>query len=472
LLTERAQFLVECLDLPAASEYDGAKWEDFQIAHLNCESILRIENKARQIAWSFTVAAEAVASVALEKTSTIFVSINKEEAGEKIRYAKRVHENLSVSGLPKLTGDNVFGLEFDNGTRILSLPSRPPRGKAKMHVVLDEFGHVMFDRAIYRGAMPIIAKGGRLRVGSSPMGAIGTFWEVFTEELKEYPGYVRVTTPWWKVQAFTKDRILPQDAHLLPTAERVEKYGNERIKILFNNMLLEDFQQEHECIFVDEAVSFYTWELIRRNQDADLKCWHIKDVDDVSAVLLEMKAAIAAGQIESSLVGGMDVGRKRNLTEMMFLGVGNVLPVRLMVSLDQTEFKAQEACTRKLLQILPVSTFLIDQNGIGMQLAENLESDTVAEGVTFTNQAKGEWATKLKTRLEDVSLPLPNDRKLAYQIHSIKRKVTTSKNNVYDTEKNEKHHADKMWALALASWAAKEAGNVVTWGSAPQWVRR
>ncbi len=52
-------------------------------------------------------------------------------------------------------------------------------------------------------------------------------------------------------------------------------------------------------------------------------------------------------------------------------------------------------------------------------------------------------------------VPLPIDRDMAYQIHSIKRLVTPSKNLVFDTERNEKHHADKFWALALALNAAK-----------------
>ncbi len=98
LLTERAEFLVDCLDLPAATQVDGAKWERFQIAHLNDDGLLRIEDKARQIAWSFTVAAEAVAVAVLEGESTIFVSINLEEAREKTRYAKSVRENLTIGG--------------------------------------------------------------------------------------------------------------------------------------------------------------------------------------------------------------------------------------------------------------------------------------------------------------------------------------------------------------------------------------
>jgi len=52
--------------------------------------------------------------------------------------------------------------------------------------------------------------------------------------------------------------------------------------------------------------------------------------------------------------------------------------------------------------------------------------------------------------------PLPVDREIAYQIHSIKKLITPSKNVVFDTERNEKHHADKFWAWALAVSAGND----------------
>ena len=60
-----------------------------------------------------------------------------------------------------------------------------------------------------------------------------------------------------------------------------------------------------------------------------------------------------------------------------------------------------------------------------------------------------------KLQAERKMTPLPSDREIAYQIHSIKKKVTAAKNNVFDTEQNENHHADKFWAWALAIWAAQ-----------------
>jgi len=102
---------------------------------------------------------------------------------------------------------------------------------------------------------------------------------------------------------------------------------------------------------------------------------------------------------------------------------------------------------------------LIDKSGLGMQIAEELAKrfPGKAEGVDFTNATKELWAVELKVRMQRGEVPIPLDRDLSYQIHSLKRKVTMAKNAVFDTAGNEKHHADKFWSLALAVWAARPA---------------
>ncbi len=184
----RRLFLVDTLDLEAATGVAGARWEAFQLRHLDDDGTFRIENKSRQIAWSWLSAAEAVAVAVLGKESSMFVSINLDEATEKIRYARMVYEALRIGGLPKISRDNRLALEFDNGARLLSLPAKPPRGRSRFNVYLDEFAHVRDARQIYTAALPVISKGGRLRIGSSPYGASGVFWEVFTEHGQRYPG--------------------------------------------------------------------------------------------------------------------------------------------------------------------------------------------------------------------------------------------------------------------------------------------
>lgn len=460
LKTERAQYLVDNLDLPEAAQFEGARWEHFQIAHLEDDSPFRNEVKSRQIAWSWLCAAEAVADGLLNKRGTVFVSINLDEAKEKIRYAHNVIMALPKSFRPKLLTDNRTELEFDNGARLISLPSTAPRGKAQMNVVLDEFAHVREDKVIYTAALPMMTKGDtRLRMGSSPMGASGVHWEIARQELRAYPGYNRKITPWWEIQAFCTDVATAyREAPLLTTRERVEKFGNERIQMICDNMPEEDFQQEYEATFVDETTAWISWANIRRNQSDDLVCHSITSVDDVSKLIEDVRSDIKFGNIESVLVGGIDIGRHRDLTEFFAIGKGttNQLPLRFIVSLANTSYEDQENCMHRLITELPFTNVLIDQNGIGNQLAENLKRSTrKAEGVNFTNANKELWAVETRVRTEAGEVPIPNDRDLAYQIHSIKKTVTVAKNNVFDTERNEKHHADKFWAWALAIWAAK-----------------
>jgi phage FluMu gp28-like protein len=253
-------------------------------------------------------------------------------------------------------------------------------------------------------------------------------------------------------------KLAPQMA----TEERVRLFGTERLVTIFENMALEDFQQEYECAWVDESVAWITWDEIKRNQVLAQagRLWYRQadTVDTALEILGEVAMACRDGRIESALFGGMDVGRKRNLTEMIFVGKGsnNQLPYRLGISLANVEFDDQKAVASKALETLPVAKLLIDQNGLGMQLAEDLSRrfPMKAEGVDFTNPNKELWAVKLKVRFQRGEVPIPMERELNYQIHSIKKKISAAKNAIFDTEANEKHHADKSWALALAIWAA------------------
>lgn len=471
LSTLRARFLVQYLDLTAATGVDDARWEHFQLAHLDDDSTFRIEDKSRQIAWSWLAAAESVANAVLDETSSVYISINLEEAKEKVRYARRVYENLHAPfRLPQVSRDNELGLEFDNGARLLSLPATPPRGKARFWVYLDEFAHVQRDRQIYTAALPIISKGGRLRIGSSPLGASGIFWEVFEQKLRPYPGYARKVTPWWEVQSFCVNvKAARKLAPAMPTAHRVELFGNERIQAIYANMPEEDFRQEYEGEFVDESTAWITWEEIRTVQDAGLTWVQVtekgKATDRATQAVDEAARLVATGQIEQVLVGGLDVGRTRNTSELFLVGLSTVgsYPLRLAVTLDGMEFDDQQAVVAYALNTLPVAKLLIDQNGIGRNLAENLTRryGGKVEGVNFTNATKTLWATDAKMLIQQRKTPLPVDRDIAYQVHSIKRIITAARNLVFDTATNEKHHADKFWAWALAL-AAATAGRPFT----------
>ena len=463
LKTAKAQFAVEFIDLPAAAQVEGARWEAFQLAFLNNDSRLSLDVKSRQIAWSFISTVDAVVDGVLNpNTPHVFVSLNQDEAKEKIRYTRAVIEAIDSPARPKVLRDSQTEIELENGSRFISHPCRPVRGKAQARVYLDEMAHYPngLDRQVYLAALPATTKGnGYIRIGSSPLGAKGLFWEIASEGLRPWPGFSRRFVPWWQVRAFCRDvSAARQAATEMPTHERVYSFGAPALTEIFENMFLEDFQQEYECAWVDELNAWITWEVIQRNQQPDLQVWQANNVDQALAMLGDIERAIGAREIEQSLVAGIDVGRKKDKTE--FVGVGKnpskQLPVRIMISLDKTPYDAQESLFVEVIRRLPLVQVLVDQNGIGSQLAENLARKTgKAQGVDFTNQTKELWAVEARLQAERGATPLPMDRDLAYQIHSIKKTTTAAKNNVFDTERNEKHHADKFWAWALAIWAGR-----------------
>jgi phage FluMu gp28-like protein len=354
------------------------------------------------------------------------------------------------------------------------LPARPPRGKARLNIYLDEYAHVMYDRDIYTAALPIISKGGRLRMGSSPLGASGVFWEVYTEKLRPYPGYVRRATPWWGVYAFCNDIRQARDAApQLSPVDRVARFGNARIQTIFANMPTEDFRQEYETDFVDESVAWITWEEIQAVQDAALFTVQAisqgKAIDGALAAIERLIEAVRLGKVERVLVGGVDIGRTHDTTELYLVGqtTTGTYPLRLMLSLAGVEYDDQFAVIAYALRSLPIVKLLIDQTGLGNNLAENLAKTfpTKAEGVTFTNPSKALWATDAKMLIQQRKTPLPVDRDLAYQIHSIKRLRTGGAQMSFDTEGNEKHHADRFWAWALALASCLSRAPVAgTWG--------
>lgn len=471
----RRLFLVDHLDLATAAGVPDARWEHFQISHLDDTGTYRIENKSRQIAWSFLAAMEAIADAHADlwgdqPRDSIFVSVNQQEAGEKIRYARHIYEILRASSagpaMHALERESSLNLEFSNGARLTSLPARPPRGRARANVYLDEFAHVQQDRAIYTAVLPIISKGGRIRIGSSPFGAAGMFWEIFGQTLRPYPGFNRKSTPWWEVFAFCLDpaearRIAPG----LATAERVDRFGNERIQSIYSNMILEDFQQEYEAAFVDETRSYFTWEEIAGSQQPDLLCEIVTctdgEIGEALAAIDALARHIARGEAEEAYTAGYDVGRTRDTSELQIAGLSPAgsYPLRAMITLDRMPYDRQYDVIAYALERLPLVRMWIDRNGIGNQIAEQTEKawPAVAAGMNFTNESKQLWATTAKRLWQQRKIILPADRDLAYQIHSIRKLVSASKQNVFDVDANERHHADKAWSLFLALSAA-EAG--------------
>jgi phage FluMu gp28-like protein len=256
-----------------------------------------------------------------------------------------------------------------------------------------------------------------------------------------------------------------RDAPALQTHERVARFGNPRIVQIYENMPLEDFQTEYEALFVEESTAVFSWDEIKEMQAAGAGQTCIMaggrgtDLGRIFDAITAAKLAIRKGEIENVLAAGMDVGRTRDTTEIYVVGQATTgqLPLRLGLTVDNGEFEDQKAILRTLLTQLPIARLLIDKTGLGFNLAEDMERafPSKAQGVVFTGPSKQLWVTDGKMLCQQRKVSIPDDRDLAYQLHSLKRIVTASKQLVFDSDRAEKHHADRAWAWLLALAAAR-----------------
>lgn len=437
--------------------------------------------KSRQTGFSFIVAAKGLVKAmdpSRTKYTKQFVSYNEDDAQEKIRYAREFYESIPAHNKKRLLHSTQTYLEFaDIGgkttSRLISLPCRPPRGK-NGDVCLDEFAiySPSQSRDIYTAATFCTLRQGCIEVGSSPLGTVGKFYQICTDKAA-FPSYHRYSIPWWWASVMCNDvRAAITEAPEMKTPDRVERFGSKKLKELYANSLLEDFQQECECTFVDESASYISLELIyantpgRREEDVPVAT----DDEDYFAARrnIEVKAftdtddAIAGYKPKlhgSPLYMGYDVARTRDAAALYIIGVlGGKKRSYMRVEMRGRAFEEQLDAVRSLMSILPIYRLSMDATGMGAPLCERLKSEFGGrvEGVTFTLQSKEKLAMGAKMALERREYLLENDRDFHAQLHSIKRTASVGGSFRYDAERNESGHADSFWAWALASFACEK----------------
>ena len=459
--------------------------EDFITSTKQFISIL----KSRRTGFSFATALKGL-SKSLDpgrtKYTKQFVSYNESDALEKIRYAREFYDSIPKWAKKPIVTENKSELEFldpsgKTTTRLISMPCRPPRGKGG-DISLDEFGIFLpnMSKQVYTAALYVISRGGTIEVGSTPLGCIGRFYEICTDKQK-YPAYQRFNVPWWYSTALCTDVARAVvEAPEMNTAERVEKFASPTLKEIFNNDVLEDFQQECECCFIDTAESYITLEEIygctpgqnEEFSDAEIE----KDFESGESESFYGRELQIYHSVEDMCVGeydpekhgvlylGYDIAKRRDATAIFLLGLmpDGRKKVFGYEELRAKDFEYQIDCIKKLNQALPIRRMCIDCTGMGLPILEKLQKDIGAakvEGVMFTVQSKESLAQGIKLGLQKHEFVLPNDKNLHHQIHSIRRIPTTGGNFRYDADRDENGHADSFWAFALSNMACNDAQN-------------
>lgn len=309
-------------------------------------------------------------------------------------------------------------IRLPNGARAIGLPANPDTARGhSAHLYLDEFAFHADSRKIWAALFPVVTRGYRIIVTSTPQGKLNKFYE-----LESNP-------------EVSKHKVDIYDAvagGLVLRDETGRPVTPEALRVALAD---EDaWQQEYLVHYLDEATAYLTYELIAtcESEQATL------DAPD------DWEAA-------GPLFVGVDIGRKRDLTVIWILErLGDVHWTRRVITLDKTPFAVQ----REVLWpwLAQCTRAAIDATGLGMQLAEEarVKFGTKVEPVTFTLERKEALSVGLRRQFEDRTLRIPVDRVIREDLHRIKRLPSTTGHFRFDAERNDAGHADRYWGLALA----------------------
>lgn len=472
--------------------------EDWQVWLLNAPQRYQWVGKSRQVGFSWVAAAKALARSYLVPLRTgrpylgIFLSINREEAQNKIRYVAELLDTLSpeMRGALKTVAESRTHLEFSNGSRIVSHPARPVRGASGADIVLDEFAHAPKAEDIYRGTTAASIRRGdsTILVGSTPLGQGGIFYEMGHDDSR-YPIYkgARWRVYWWDSAALCVDPLRARRAAIeeswtsrldrASVEERVRRWGSRALQEEFDALPVETFLQEYEVAFSAVSDALIPYDVLMRAVDPELEHYATTltspTMAHIEALIPELERAMAGAEW---IWVGYDPARKRDQAAIVGATLeGGKVRVVFRISLREGPFAVQEYLVGWLAARPQVPYVVIDvTGGMGAPLQEKLAAawGNRIVGVTFTPQEKHFLASRVAALYSHGRIVHGGDRELLAQVSSLRKKVTASGRLQYEGSGDD-HHADVFWALALAvremPIATEGVGGIVE-GASRSWV--
>ncbi|HOX22122.1 MAG TPA: terminase family protein [Elusimicrobiales bacterium] len=425
------------------------KFLSYQARWLKDTSRIKIWEKSRRIGATYVQSFEDVSDcIATPGLKVWFSSADETAAREYIDYCEswaKLHQRaakaLGEQLIDEKNGVKAYVIEFRNGARIHALSSNPKGFRSKGgKVILDEFAWHDDANTLWAAARPSIMWGHPLRILSTHNGTSSKFYR-FIEDIKagRLKWNLHTTPIQLAVDEGLADKITGRD---LTTEERAAWLQEEH-----DSCADEDtWAQEFCCRATDTNSSFLPYDLIAA-------------CEDPSAFMPDLSG------IAGDLLVGFDVARVRDLSAVAALEqYGGMAWLRKMITMAKTPFHAQRETLWDLLQHPKMRRCCIEQNGIGMQLAEETQDEFGkyrVEKITSTNAVKEELAYALRRKFEDRSIRIPPDFKLRESLHSVKKFTTTAGNIRFDAARSDNGHADEFWALAFAIHAVSNDGGPV-----------
>lgn len=402
---------------------------DFQEKIFLDEEPNTIHNKSRQIGISDAYGCRSFLRAYINNYPILVVSPSQRQSTHFMGYVKkykRLYEQKTGIEIP-LAKDAEQTLIFEDGGEIYSLPNQANtvRGFPADEIILDEFAHFLHDtdKAVLQAIEPSLTRGGSLTIISTPFGTENEYHTIWDSK-DLYTDFKRELIHWTQCPDVDANRI--NQIKLRDPLTYAQEYDNK---------FIED---------VDEAE--FPFSLIKKCINMEL------DFEELST--------------RKTYVGGVDIGRKHDLTASVFNErVDNKYIVRHINTMHNTKYKEQKSYYQFLLKNYVFEYIKMDATGLGNNLVEDLKDDfpDIVIPVEFDNQKKQDMVMNLKELMFNGELQFPNDASLINNIRSIKRMFTTGGFLKFDSDRSSDiGHADLFWALALSVY--QESGGTTFFG--------
>lgn len=315
-------------------------------------------------------------------------------------------------------------IEFTNGSRIIAMPAMAVRGRGGT-VILDEFAFYQWDREVWAGVSPVAETDPRMRliVISTPFGASGQYWTIWTDPNGEYGDWSRHRIDIYDAAA----QGFPVD----PEAIR-KKYPDDI------------WRQEFCCEFVSDINQYFSHELIRRAQ------YSPEDLED---------GQLPGGQ----RFFGVDLASVRDASVMaeavktpIDYWVGDVHTIK--PAGQARDYADQFVDINRMIAEGDFRRGAIDASGEGAQLAQMVREKYGRERIQEVRSWGQVYETipSMRLAMENNRFWLPNNPAVRSAFTKISKRITTSNNEVYEATRDAEGHADEFMAILLSWYAANQ----------------
>lgn len=361
-----------------------------------------------------------------------------------------VRQTLKQSSIvSKITTEEIA---LKNGATMNALPCDPDTTVGDtVNWLLDENGLYPRSHEIFATLKPSTMHGKRMLVVSSARGRQNKFYELYKTWAEQG------AASGWSFHRVTLEEAMRQNLKLYDNQNNpitFEQYREQEIRDIGHEMWL----QEYMCEFLDAVSAFLSIEAIEAAQDQ-------------TYTLATPQRVAEMGRAGRQLFGGLDIGRKHDISVLWIVEkLGDEFRTVAVVPMHRTAFSTQREIVSDYLRGGGLQALNIDATGIGMQLAEELETEFtgVARGVSFTSGFKEKIANRLRIALEARGFTLPAEDEIVEDFNAIERIVLPTTTRIEANRSGIRTHGDFFWSAALAIEAAYDGGvHEVVIASAP-----